>query len=268
MTGGWIGMRRVTLASAIAVATLGCQEPDVGSPDEWLTLDAGGRSIRAVRADSLMALFAGEAIQDGEVLATAFLGTGPLQPFAIGVYPDRATLTEHWRAAWQLPSFQPECWMIAAAWAAELDLLSPRSWRLDACGHDAGNLTHVRNVLAHEVVHVLHGQVGQHTGFGTMLNAQWFTEGVATYVSGMLDVDYAGVVESRIAAGFAPLTLAEVWSDQDNYPLSASIVRYIDRQYGRAVLRDLLPARSTAAILSRLGVTESDLIAAWRADTE
>ena len=157
--------------------------------------------------------------------------------------------------------------MIAAAWGNELDLLSPRAWGRDACGHDAGNTTHIRNVLAHEVVHVLHAQLGQHANLGSMLNAQWFTEGLATYVSGMLDVDYAGTVQSRLNAGFAPTTLAEVWSDRANYPLSASIVRYIDHRFGRAALRELLSARSSTTILARLGIGEAELLTAWRADS-
>jgi hypothetical protein len=99
-----------------------------------------------------------------------------------------------------------------------------------------------------------------------MLNGQWFTEGLAVYISGMLDVDYTGQVRQRLDAGFAPRTLAEVWTDRANYPLSGSIVRYIDRHYGRAVLRDLLSARSTTTILTRLGVNETELLTAWRAD--
>jgi hypothetical protein len=166
--------------------------------------------------------------------------------------------------AWQFPSYQPQCWEIAAAWATELDLLSPRLWSRDACGHDPADTTHIRNVLAHEVMHVLHGQLGGHPNLGSMANAQWFTEGLAVYVSGMLDVDYAGAAQARLDAGFAPRTLAEVWSDRANYPLSGSIVRYIDRRYGRAALRDLLGARSTATILSRLGVGEAELLTGWR----
>jgi len=99
-----------------------------------------------------------------------------------------------------------------------------------------------------------------------MLNAQWFTEGLATYISGMLDFEYAGAVQARLNAGFAPRTLAEVWSDQANYPLSGSIVRYIDRRFGRATLRDLLTARATSTILTRLGIGEAELLTAWRAD--
>jgi len=261
-------MRGPVLSSAIALAaSIGCGNPagPDASPDEWLTVNVAGLPIHAVRADSTLAHFVGGAIHDGEILATGFFTVGPLQPFEISVYPDRESLTEHWRAAWQQPSFQAPCWLIAAAWATELDLLSPRVWSRDACGHDANNQTHIRNVLAHEVVHVLHAQVGQHPSLGTLLNAQWFTEGLATYVSGMLDVDYAGVVDARLGAGFAPTTLAEVWNDQANYPLSASIVRYIDHRYGRAALRDLLPARSTTTILTQLGVAETDLLTAWRA---
>ena len=261
-------IRLSLLVSAIALAaTAGCREPTSSAPaDEWLTVTAGGLSIRAVRADSSLVPFVRDAIRNGESVATTFFTVPPLQPFSISIYPDRATLTDRWRVAWQLPSFQPECWLIAAAWATELDLLSPRVWSRDACGHDAGNTTHLRNVLAHEVVHILHAQVGQHANFGNLLNAQWFTEGLAVYVSGMLDVDYAGAVQARLNAGFAPRTLAEVWNDQANYPLSGSIVRYIDRRYGRTALRDLLTARSTTTILTRLNVGEAELLTAWRGD--
>jgi hypothetical protein len=223
-------------------------------------------SIRAVRADSGLVPFVRDAIQNGERIATTFFNAAPLQPYSISIYPDRTSLTDRWRVAWQFPSFQAECWLIAAAWATELDLLSPRIWSRDACGHDARNTTHIRNVLAHEVVHVLHGQVGQHGNLGTLVNAQWFTEGLAVYISGMLDYDYAGAVQSRLNSGFAPRTLAEVWNDQANYPLSGSIVRYIDRRFGRAALRDLLTARATSTILTRLGIGEAELLTAWRAD--
>lgn len=237
-----------------------------GPADQWLTVTVGTLSIRAVRADSSLVPFVGDAIRNGESLATTFFSAAPLQPFSIAIYPDRTTLTERWRIAWQLPSFQPECWLIAAAWSTELDLLSPRVWSRDACGHDAGNQTHIRNVLAHEVVHVLHGQLGQHANLGSLLNAQWFTEGLAVYISGMLDVEYAGVARVRLDAGFAPAALADVWNDRANYALSGSLVRFIDRRYGRTALRDLLTVRSNAAILTRLGVTEGELLAAWRAD--
>jgi hypothetical protein len=262
------------LVSAVALAAgAGCSQSEPTAPtsttpvEEWLTVADSGLSIRAVRADlELVPLVAG-AIRDGEALATAFFGSGPLQPYTIAIYPDRATLADRWRVAWQFPSYQPQCWEIAAAWATELDLLSPRAWNRDGCGHDPGNTTHIRNVLAHEVTHVLHGQLGGHANIGSMGNAQWFTEGLATYVSRMLDVDYAGSVQSRLDAGFAPRTLAEVWSDRANYPLSASIVRYIDRRYGREALRDMLSARSTSAILTRIGVGEAELLTSWRADS-
>ena len=201
-------MRPAILLSVMTLATTaGCQRPTGSAPsDEWLTVSEGAFSIRAVRADSVLVPLVGDAIRNGENLATTFFSVGPLQSFTISIYPDRATLTDRWRTAWQFPAFQSECWMIAAAWGNELDLLSPRVWSRDACGHDAGNTTHIRNVLAHEVVHVLHAQLGAHANLGSMLNALWFTEGLATYVSGMLDVDYAGTVQSRLAAGCSGTT--------------------------------------------------------------
>jgi hypothetical protein len=184
-------MRLSILVGVIALAvTPGCQQPTSSAPaDEWLTVTTGGLSIRAVRADSGLVPFVRDAIRNGESLATTFFTGATLQPYSIAIYPDRATLTDRWRIAWQSPSFEAPCWLIAAAWATELDLLSPRAWSRDACGHDGANTTHIRNVLAHEVVHVLHGQLGQHANLGTLLNAQWFTEGLAVHISGMLDVE-------------------------------------------------------------------------------
>lgn len=208
----------------LAVAT-SCRGPTSNAPiDEWLTVGADGISIRA---DSALVPFVRDAILNGDRIATTFFTAAPLQPYAISIYPDRTSLTDHWLVAWQFPSFQAECWMIAAAWATELDLLSPRSWSRDACGHNASNTTHSRNVLAHEVVHVRHGQMGQHGSLGSM---------------------------------------AEVWSDQASYPPSESIVRYIDRHFGRAALRSLLDARSSSTILTRLGIGEAELLTAWRTD--
>src|SRR5262245_38360582 len=164
-------MRLRSLLAAITIAALaGCEKEaptSVPPADEWLTVAGGGLSIRAVRADSGLVPMVRDAIRAGESTATAFLSAAPLQPYSIAIYPDRTALTDRWRIAWQLPTFQPECWLIAAAWATELDLLSPRAWARDACGHDPANTTHIRNVLAHEVVHVLHGQLGQHANLGS-----------------------------------------------------------------------------------------------------
>jgi hypothetical protein len=262
-------MRLSVLALTLACAA-GCQRaapaPGTVTADEWTTFTESGFTIRAVRADAGLVPLVGAAIRDGERLATGFFSAPPLQPYSIAIYPDRSTLTDHWRTAWQFPAFQAQCWMIAAAWADELNLLSTRAWARDACGHDPGNQTHIRNVLAHEVVHVLHSQLGQHPNLASTLDVQWFFEGLAVYVSGMLDVDYAGIVQGRLSAGYAPRTLAEVWNDPGNYPLSGSIVRYIDRRFGRAAVRDLLNARSTATILGRLGIGEAELLSGWRSD--
>ena len=72
-------------------------------------------------------------------------------------------------------------------------------------------------------------------------------------------------VQARLDAGFAPRTLAEVWSDRANYPLSGSIVRYIDRRYaaqrsGTCLGRDPTGHDPLAARRRR----SSELLTAWR----
>src|SRR6185503_8609953 len=141
-------MRFPILLGTIALAaSVGCQASaptERADADEWLVVTEGGLSIRTVRADSSLVPMVRDAIRAGESIGIAFFSAAAPQSYAISIFPDRTTLTERLRSAWQFPTFQAECWLIAAAWAAELDLLSPNVWNRDACGHDPRNTTHIR----------------------------------------------------------------------------------------------------------------------------
>ena len=146
---------------------------------------------------------------------------------------------------------RPECWLIAAAWATELDLLSPRAWSPRRLRPRCRQPTHIRNVLAHEVVHVLHGQLGQHanlaslgTRSGSPKDSRSTSRACSTWTT-----------PAPCRPGSTRVSLRARWprcgTTRANYPLSGSIVRYIDRRFGRAALRSLLDARSTATILAQ-----------------
>jgi hypothetical protein len=93
----------------------------------------------------------------------------------------------------------------------------------------------------------------------------WFVEGLAVLVSGQLDGPHAGDARAAIDAHWAPERLADAWSGRYRYGVSGSLVRYLDRRYGRATLKRLLSATDQAALLGRLHVSETELLEAWAA---
>jgi hypothetical protein len=246
------------LLLAVVLAAGACANsatsPSPAPSGEWREATIQERPYRFTDADAQVAVTVGTYVNEGEVNAISFLSLQYTSPFTVTIHPDRASLDAQWRVA-------TACWMIAGGWRADVSLLSPRVWNSQSCGHDGGNASHVRYVLRHELVHVLHAQHAE-----IALATPWFVEGLAVYASGQIDTDYAGGDRSRLAAGFRPQTIAELWADGANYPLAGSLVRYIDRTYGRAMLRDMMAHTTTAGMLSRIGIEEAALLDAWRED--
>jgi hypothetical protein len=183
--------------------------------------------------------------------------------FELVVYPDRRSMIDRWRQAWNQPSFESKCWMVAAGWAAELSVLSPRLWATDACGHDASDSVHVNLIVAHEMVHVLHAQ--SNGAYGALqAGAPWLSEGLAVYASGQWSREYAGRARDLARAGNLPESFQAMWATSNGYALAGATVAYITATRGDGVLRSLLSAESWPAVLGIMGVSERDLIAAMR----
>jgi hypothetical protein len=180
------------------------------------------------------------------------------------VYPDRASLTEYWRSAWSQPALVPECWMIASATRSIAVALSPRVWAQSACGHNASDASYVRRIISHEIVHVLHGQLNPLPEVNSVASLKWLTEGLAFYAAGQLDDAGRAQLRALIAAGYAPTSLESILTGQGGYGAAASIMAYIDRRFGRATVRSLTRAGSTAEALTMLGVSEAALLQGWR----
>jgi hypothetical protein len=70
--------------------------------------------------------------------------------------------------------------------------------------------------------------------------------------------------EQAIAAGQAPSDLEAAWTGQYRYGVAGSIVRYVDRKFGRPKLVEPLKTTSNDEALKLLGVSEKDLLEAWR----
>src|SRR5262249_16871489 len=151
-----------------------------------------------------------------------------------------AELDRWWQAAWHAPDLHSECWMVASGTGPELDVLSPRVWKSEACEHDPADSAHTARLLTHEIVHVYHGQPNPRPDFDRLDAIGRLVEGLATDASGQLDHEHAGQPREAIESGKAPARLADGWSGTYRYAVSGSLVRYVDLKWGRTMVTRML----------------------------
>jgi len=247
--------------------------PDDGAPPlqstaassgGWHRFENGGVTVVATNADreqvAGVSIMTAAARQQVEM----FFGGRFPTAFEVTIYPDRASLDAYWREAWSMPGFSSQCWMVASGTADGLRLLSPRAWAAEACEHDAGDDTRMQALITHEITHVFHAQQLPNRTFDGMDDVGWFVEGLATYVSGQLDLGYLASASEAIAEDKAPVTLSTAWSGKYRYGVCGSIVRIIDLRLGRSGLMEMLPLRTEDELLGKIGLSEGELLAAWR----
>lgn len=194
-----------------------------------------------------------------------FFGQPFLKTFQIVVHPNRASLDSTWQKDWGMPDFKSECWMVASGVAVKLDMISPKLWDTESCEHKYANTEKVQQLLTHELIHVFHGQRNGSPTFETD-GLDWFVEGLATYASGQLDSARFAPVKQAIAENKIPASLDKFWSGKLRYGLSGSVVRFIDKTYGRKMILELLPLTSKTEVLKKLNLTEEELLSKWKAE--
>jgi hypothetical protein len=196
-----------------------------------------------------------------EHVVEAFFGekVGPYELVVVGSHADMAkTAAAKWHAT-ELP-----CFAVAMGSGSTLLLLEPAKWASDACDHAHDTPADVDRVIAHELVHVFHGQ---HRPGDRELDklddgAAWFAEGLAAYAADQLQPDRM----AQLASAPLPDKLAAVWTGKARYPAAGTLVRVVDRRVGRAKLLALLPLSTNAELLAAIGLDEAGLLAAWRTD--
>jgi hypothetical protein len=193
-----------------------------------------------------------------------FFGKRFEKPITVEIVPDRKAFNDYVRKRWNLPG--TERWMVALGVADRMLVLSPRVWKTEAVEHDPDDDQHMRLLLAHELVHVYHGQRSPRPDFDGMDDLGWFVEGVAVYASGQLESAHRNRAAESIAAGKAPTCLANAWSGAYRYGVAGSMVQFIDHRHGREMIRKLLSAVSNEEALNLLGTTESRFLADWKAE--
>lgn len=266
-----------TLASVATVASL-APAPAVAGTDAALAAHAddarpvgGGFTLyppagEAVVSESGVGAIA-VGLMEGRNRIEAFFGQPLPRDFDVRVFATRRALDAHWRAAWKMRDLESECWMVASGTASELAILSPDAWAKEACEHDPADEAHLNGLLAHELTHVYHAQHNPKPDFDGLDAIAWFAEGLAVYASGQLEEGHQATAQEAIARGAAPTALAAAWTGKYRYGVAGSLVRFVDRRVGRAGLFAMLSATTDAEILARLGMSEAELLAAWRAET-
>jgi hypothetical protein len=111
---------------------------------------------------------------------------------------------------------------------------------------------------------VFHGQRNASPDFSNTEGINWFIEGLATYASGQCDSLRISEVKRAISENKIPVSLDDFWTGKIKYGLSGSVVMYIDKIYGRAMLIKLLPFNKKEDLLKTLNITEPDLLNDWK----
>lgn len=255
-------MRLWCVCLGVAVASCG-PSPTAPGSTEVQTEQHTGYSLEYVGADRGVAESLVPMIDRGRQTADQFFGTTYSATFVVKIMHDRDALNARWRVAFQQPSLETRCWEVAGGWATEFDILAPAVWNSQACGHDGTNANHVANIVAHELVHVLHGQRNP-AFFSIAASTPWILEGLAAYASGQWAAEYASAARSALSGGFAPTTFAEIWTSSANYALAGSVFAYVHQRFGTDAVRRLLTVGSEEALLTSLSTDATTLLRGWR----
>jgi hypothetical protein len=225
-------------------------------------LGGTGYSLDYASVDEPIAPMIDRAVRDGMDAIRSFFGMPFRDPVEIRILPDRDAFNQSFPTGWGMN--QTECWMVAVGAKTTLWVLTPLVWKEQACEHDPADTLHIRNLIAHELVHAFHGQYSSAEDFAGMEPLAWFVEGLAVYVSGQLDEGRLAPAREAVEKGEAPEKLADAWSGKYRYGVCGSLVQYLDVTYGRDAIVKMLEATTREQILDGLGVTETELLDAWR----
>lgn len=205
-------------------------------------------------------------VEQGIESITTFFSKEFKNDINVYLFLDRNKLDEHWQKDWNMPDFKSQCWMVGSGLESRLDLLSPIAWDEQSCEHDPTNLEEIKQLVYHELTHILHSDYNKSPKFDNINNIDWLVEGLGTYVSGQLNFKRIDRLKKHILELNETLQLSEFWKGEHRYALSGSIVAFIDKTYGRELLSNLLQYNNIDNVLEELNLTEEQLIANWKDD--
>ena len=254
--------KRSCLAASLLIVLVGCGQRRQDLPGE--VRSAPVLDFQAAAGDPDATETRDMAVASAAEIQRFFRASFP-DPIHFQVAPDRAAFD---RAVAKFGVGPTECWMVGLGTADLMVLLSRSAWKKQACEHDSDDLPSVRRLIAHELVHVYHGQFNPTRDFSGIEDLDWFIEGLAAFGSGQLTEDRLGAMHTAVLAGQFPTSLSKVWTGPNRYGFAGSIARYVDQTWGRATTVRLLKVRSTAEALALLGTSEPSLLQAWHSSLD
>lgn len=222
---------------------------------------AGGPGFDMTRTNDPAKAEIEAMVDTGQARVEAFFGAPYPERVHVTLASNRGDFDKAFPADWNMG--QTQCWMVGMGVADFLVLLSPADWNAEACDHDPGDNPAIPAIVTHELTHTYHGQHNPSRDFSAV-DADWFVEGLATYVAGQVDDARKADLITALKAGQAPQALSAIWTGKLKYAQAGSLVAYIDQTWGRDKLTTLLSLTRTSDILVSLGVSEADLLAGWR----
>jgi hypothetical protein len=219
-------------------------------------------TINASPADRELVPVLDKYLRAGQERIEQFFGHPFEKSFGVEVLPSRSKFDEYLKKRWQIP--RTERWMVALGVADKMLILTPRVWNSEAVEHDPKDQTHLRELVAHELVHVYHGQHNPTGDFDGMDDLGWLVEGLAILVSGQLDNAHKDAARKAITEGKVPTHLAKAWSGTYRYGVCGSMVRFVDLRYGRQMVWKLLPETKPKKVLELLKLSEKDFLQSWQ----
>jgi Collagenase len=231
---------------------------------EWKSEKCSGYVLTYTQQDETEHAAYISLFNQGKKDVQTFFNKGYRTEFEVKIHPNRQSIDTQWQTDWKMPDFKSECWMVASGVATKLDILSPVHWQDEACEHSYADKMKTQQLITHELVHVFHGQWNKSPDFSEVEQLDWWVEGLATYASGQCDQQRMDEVRKALTENKVPVTLDKFWSGKNRYGQSGSVVMYIDRQFGRAKLIELLPFTKKAEVLAALKVSEDQLLADWK----
>lgn len=202
-----------------------------------------------------------ESLESGRNRIEQFFGKPFARSFEVEVFPDRSAFDKYFSNRWKIPKTQS--WMVASGVSDKLTMLSRQVWKTQASEHKPDDEPHYRELIAHELVHVYHGQRNPTGDFEGMDDLGWLVEGMAVYVSGQLEKSHLNAASDAVRLGKVPQTLAQAWSGKYRYGVCGSMVQWIDRKWGRTKLIDLLMVTKQEDALKLLAISEKEFLINW-----
>ena len=258
-------MRQKTVTIGLAfLALLACVSCEASSPGAPVAPSSAVPFHLVFQpADAAIAAELEPVLLAGVREVETYFGAPFRAPFRVAIHPDRAAFDAAFPPEWGIA--HTECWMVASGVADGVQVLSPRVWKEQACEHDAADSRHVSELLAHELVHVYHGQHNPSPDFTAVTGIDWFVEGLATLASGQLAHEHARDAREALDKGLGPKDLATAWSGRYRYGVCGSLVEFLEHELGRERVIRLLGAASSEGLMAAIGMDERELLERWRA---